>query len=194
MEQEGRPSVSRRDFMKVASAAALAVGVGTHIIVPGRALAQQKTLKVLHSGITSSRAMTSGSTTSTSKNGVRRRIRTSWSTTSGWPGSIAGQRRKCQRKKGTTCSCSCGRRRCTRSRSSTIATSMKSVNANRQAHLSRHQEYLQSQKPRNFTASLIATSPIPSIIVRTCGTMWASAPTPGTRFWRVVARSNKSTT
>src|SRR5512134_2379303 len=47
MAQENRPSVSRRDFLKVASSAALAAGVGASISVPGRALAQQKTLKIL---------------------------------------------------------------------------------------------------------------------------------------------------
>lgn len=39
--------VSRRDFIKTTGAAALAAGIGASIIVPGRASAQQKTLKIL---------------------------------------------------------------------------------------------------------------------------------------------------
>lgn len=45
-EINGR-TVSRREFIKVASAAALAAGVGSSIVIPGRAGAQQKTLKIL---------------------------------------------------------------------------------------------------------------------------------------------------
>jgi multiple sugar transport system substrate-binding protein len=47
MMQGKEQSVSRRDFIKVAGSAALAAGVGSSIIVPGRASAQQKTLKIL---------------------------------------------------------------------------------------------------------------------------------------------------
>ena len=47
MGQKKNKPVSRRDFIKTAGTAALAVGVGAHIIVPGRAGAQQKTLKIL---------------------------------------------------------------------------------------------------------------------------------------------------
>ncbi len=47
MRQKKDKPVSRRDFIKTAGSAALAVGVGANIIVPGRASAQQKTLKIL---------------------------------------------------------------------------------------------------------------------------------------------------
>ena len=39
--------VSRRQFLRTAGSAALAASVGAHIIIPGRASAQQKTLKIL---------------------------------------------------------------------------------------------------------------------------------------------------
>jgi len=42
-----RNSVSRRDFIKTAGAGAVAAGLGAGIIVPGRAHAQKKTLKIL---------------------------------------------------------------------------------------------------------------------------------------------------
>ena len=45
-KNKGKP-VSRRDFIKAAGTAALAVGVGANIIVPSRATAQRKTLKIL---------------------------------------------------------------------------------------------------------------------------------------------------
>ena len=41
--------VSRRQFLRTAGSAALAAGVSARIIIPGRASAQQKTLKILHS-------------------------------------------------------------------------------------------------------------------------------------------------
>jgi multiple sugar transport system substrate-binding protein len=47
MGQSHGKSVSRRDFIKAAGAAALAAGVGSNILVPGRASAQQRTLKIL---------------------------------------------------------------------------------------------------------------------------------------------------
>jgi multiple sugar transport system substrate-binding protein len=39
--------VSRRQLLHTAGSAALAVGIGASIIIPGRASAQQKTLKIL---------------------------------------------------------------------------------------------------------------------------------------------------
>jgi multiple sugar transport system substrate-binding protein len=39
--------MTRRQFLRMAGSAALAAGVGAHIIIPGRASAQQKTLKIL---------------------------------------------------------------------------------------------------------------------------------------------------
>ncbi|MGQ4808215.1 hypothetical protein NKDENANG_01590 [Candidatus Entotheonellaceae bacterium PAL068K] len=47
MEPVKGQSVSRRDFMKAAGSAAVAAGVGASLIVPGRASAQQKTLRIL---------------------------------------------------------------------------------------------------------------------------------------------------
>src|SRR4029450_6265185 len=43
-----RHRMTRRRFLHTAGSAALAAGVGARIIVPGRASAQQKTLKILH--------------------------------------------------------------------------------------------------------------------------------------------------
>jgi multiple sugar transport system substrate-binding protein len=39
--------ISRRQFLHTAGSATLAAGVGARIIIPGRASAQQKTLKIL---------------------------------------------------------------------------------------------------------------------------------------------------
>ena len=47
MRRSPGTAVSRRTFIKAAGSAAFVAGVGTHIIVPGRASAQQKTLKIL---------------------------------------------------------------------------------------------------------------------------------------------------
>jgi len=47
MEQKERQGISRREFVKAAGAGALATGLGANIIIPGRADAQKKTLKVL---------------------------------------------------------------------------------------------------------------------------------------------------
>src|SRR3990172_3313683 len=46
-EREEQQGVSRRDFIKAAGAGALAAGLGANIIIPGRADAQKKTLKIL---------------------------------------------------------------------------------------------------------------------------------------------------
>ena len=40
-------AITRRDFIKVAGAGALAVGLGPTVIIPGRAHAAGKTLKIL---------------------------------------------------------------------------------------------------------------------------------------------------
>jgi multiple sugar transport system substrate-binding protein len=47
MVQSRAQVVSRREFIKTTGAATLAAGIGASIIVPGRASAQQKTLKIL---------------------------------------------------------------------------------------------------------------------------------------------------
>ena len=47
MSNNNRQRVTRRRFIKTAGSMALAAGVGSSIIVPGRASAQQKTLKIL---------------------------------------------------------------------------------------------------------------------------------------------------
>jgi multiple sugar transport system substrate-binding protein len=47
MLQNKGNAVSRRALIKAAGSAALVAGVGASIIVPGRARAQQKTLKIL---------------------------------------------------------------------------------------------------------------------------------------------------
>src|SRR5918996_5458328 len=47
MRRYSGTGVSRRTFIKTAGSVALAAGVGASIIVPGRASAQQKTLKIL---------------------------------------------------------------------------------------------------------------------------------------------------
>ncbi len=47
MQHQTGHAVSRRHFIKTAGSVALTAGVATHIIVPGRASAQQKTLKIL---------------------------------------------------------------------------------------------------------------------------------------------------
>ena len=40
--------MTRRQLLRMAGSVALATGVGASIIIPGRASAQQKTLKILH--------------------------------------------------------------------------------------------------------------------------------------------------
>ena len=47
MAKKKRQNISRRDFVKVAGAGALAAGLGPAFLFPERALAQQKTLKIL---------------------------------------------------------------------------------------------------------------------------------------------------
>lgn len=47
MNEVNEQGVTRRTFIKTAGSAALAAGVGSNIIIPGRAKAQQKTLKIL---------------------------------------------------------------------------------------------------------------------------------------------------
>ena len=47
MVQHRAKTVSRRDFIKATGSAALAASIGSSLIVPGRASAQQKTLKIL---------------------------------------------------------------------------------------------------------------------------------------------------
>ena len=47
MAAKKRGAFSRRDFIKVAGAGALAAGVGPAIIIPGRSYAAKKTLKIL---------------------------------------------------------------------------------------------------------------------------------------------------
>jgi multiple sugar transport system substrate-binding protein len=43
-----RRSVSRRDFIRAAGTGAMAAGLGANILIPGRARAAKKTLKILH--------------------------------------------------------------------------------------------------------------------------------------------------
>jgi multiple sugar transport system substrate-binding protein len=47
MNEVNEQGVTRRKFIKAAGSAALAAGIGSNIIIPGRARAQQKTLKIL---------------------------------------------------------------------------------------------------------------------------------------------------
>ena len=47
MSHDKDKTVSRRDFVQAAGSAVLAAGLGAGIIIPGRAVAQQKTLKIL---------------------------------------------------------------------------------------------------------------------------------------------------
>src|SRR5215831_13714737 len=47
MPQGTTAPVSRRQFLHTAGSAALAASIGAYIIIPGRASAQQKTLKIL---------------------------------------------------------------------------------------------------------------------------------------------------
>jgi multiple sugar transport system substrate-binding protein len=47
MAAKKRGAFSRRDFIKVAGAGALAAGVGPAIIIPGRSYAAKKTLKII---------------------------------------------------------------------------------------------------------------------------------------------------
>ena len=46
-ENDGGPGVSRRAFLKVAGAGAVAAGLGPGFLFPGRAAAQQRTLKII---------------------------------------------------------------------------------------------------------------------------------------------------
>ena len=48
MEEKEQKGISRRDLLKAAGAGALATGLGANIIIPGRASAQRKTLKILN--------------------------------------------------------------------------------------------------------------------------------------------------
>ncbi len=49
-EEKKVKGVSRRDFIKAAGAGVVAAGLGANIIIPGRARAGRKTLKILHFG------------------------------------------------------------------------------------------------------------------------------------------------
>ena len=48
MAEKKRGRISRRDFVKAAGVGALAAGLGPGIIIPGRARAARKTLKILN--------------------------------------------------------------------------------------------------------------------------------------------------
>jgi multiple sugar transport system substrate-binding protein len=48
MGKHQQPGISRREFVKATGAGALATGLGANIIIPGRAHAQKKTLKILN--------------------------------------------------------------------------------------------------------------------------------------------------
>ena len=49
-EEKKVKGISRRDFIKAAGAGAIAAGLGANIIIPGRARAGRKTLKILQFG------------------------------------------------------------------------------------------------------------------------------------------------